>query len=455
MAVFNAAGFNSNFRKSAGGDGYGSLIDQLSIKENSLSEDGKLSPGDYDLLIKSARALYTHPGLTPDQRSNIEVKLSSYKKAKSVSAANTANDVGMLNRESDDDNRIQTMMFGNDPATFLSAKEGSLRAKANHLADSIERLDTAGDDSTTQRNDYYSTISDLNEIIQAQQDVSNYVPGSNKPISNTVAYVKTNARGEITGIDISPVGSKTGYSETNGLMSGLRVYGKINGKDEKGNNYFKMGNQRFIAPDLVQPDPNNPMSFKPPQLFAEDQLVNGDYSKVVAGSYKDVDLNQVKPQASIPVGGYARGANGSLYRYKDNGKYEKYVNTDLSTLGIDDKDILSIPKAFEDGISPNVDKVNDGSAVGLPGSTVFNDGTIPTSASDPSVPVAPAGASWAEAARYGPAQTGSYNLPKSDAAIPKGRARPGTPVSRAPGDASGVAASTIGKAKNFLSSLFA
>ena len=96
MAVFNLSFLNPGNKKSSGGSGYGIMVDQLSILENDLQSDGVLSPGDYDLLIKKAENLSTSPGLSADQRSNIAVKISNYKKTKKVSDYTKTGDISPL-----------------------------------------------------------------------------------------------------------------------------------------------------------------------------------------------------------------------------------------------------------------------------------------------------------------------------------------------------------------------
>src|SRR5436309_649399 len=104
----------SNITKKAGTD-FGFLVDQLDIKRNQLESDGKLSPGDYDLLTKQAQTIYAHPGLSPAQRSNVLVKISQYTQEKKVTAQKDSNDIKRLNNNLQDDHLKNAMLFGNNP----------------------------------------------------------------------------------------------------------------------------------------------------------------------------------------------------------------------------------------------------------------------------------------------------------------------------------------------------
>ena len=108
MPVFN---FASTFGKKAASQNYGFLVDQVDIKLNELSADGRLGPGDYEEGIAMLQKLYTHPGLTIAQRSNIAVKISNLQSQKKVKGLQEYGDIERMNREYDDDVRANNMFY--------------------------------------------------------------------------------------------------------------------------------------------------------------------------------------------------------------------------------------------------------------------------------------------------------------------------------------------------------
>src|SRR3990167_3029687 len=223
MPVFNVSFLRPGAAKGGGGSGYGVLVDQLSILENELAGDGNLAPGDYDVLTKKAREIRLTGGLTNDQRSNLDVKISAYEKSKSTSKLGDSNDVGRMNRELKDDRLKTVMAFAHDPKTFLQKNSDLLEAKLSDLAQTINQLDDAGSDSSSQYNEYVSTLNDLQDALDALDDSSNYVTGSGKPAGDFVAFIDTNSHGEITNIDFGRDGAKSGYAKTDGLYGGLQI----------------------------------------------------------------------------------------------------------------------------------------------------------------------------------------------------------------------------------------
>ena len=146
MAVFDVSFLNPNAKRGSGG--YGVLVDQLSILENQLESNGKLSAGDYDYLTSEAEKLRNHPSLTNDQRSNVDVKISAYKKGKQVSGLKDTQDIGRLNREMKDDFNKNSLLFENNPKVLLKANADALQAKLEMLTDSITSREGASDDSS-------------------------------------------------------------------------------------------------------------------------------------------------------------------------------------------------------------------------------------------------------------------------------------------------------------------
>lgn len=420
MGIVDVSFLNPKLRKST--QDYGFLVDQIDIKKSQLSSDGKLSPGDYDILNEMAREVYGHPGLTPSQRSNIKVKMASFESDKKKTILTDTGDIGRLKREVNDDTSKIVMNFANNPAKFLTAQQAVQRAKIDQLSTTIDQLENAGDDSTSHRNELTLALRDLSDTMYALDEIT-----SGNPSGNFATYITTNSRGEVVDMKIDRVGSQSGYLETNGIYGGLPMYGKIN-KKEGGKNVFQIGNQTFSASDVVIPGPDG--SLKPSVLVATSQQ-KGKAGMVISESGNtNVDLAQVRTQGALRPGQWAEGSKGFLYQAQPDGSYKKYVGTDKAKLNISDNDIIKIPKNLEDGIISKVSQTVDGTrAPTMP---------IPTTPG----PVAPS-----------PVVSPATGTPEAN--IPSGRANTGgAPEVRSPQTAQGTASSILGGAKSFLGRLF-
>lgn len=359
MAQFDVSFLNPKVKGSGGQKAYSFLTDQLSIKENQLAADGKLSPGDYDVLVGLAQNIYSNPGLTADQRSNINVKISEYRQKKSTTGLKDSNDISRMNNELKDDISSTTMLVGNNPTALLGLRTKSLHNKLNTLSASIASLEAAGDDPSNHYNEFNATLAEYNDLMDAYSAVQGYTP-SGKPAADLVAYVMTNSRGEITSIDFGRPGSKTGYLETNGLYGGLQIYGKVN-KKENNKNIFMLGKETFSAPDVMTPDPQNPLSMKASTLTADSLKRGGTIQTAQYGVYKDMDPTSLVTQSAIRPGDWAKGSKGFLYYRKPDGTYVKYVNADPAKLGISENDVLSLPSNMENNMTNFVQETVDGS----------------------------------------------------------------------------------------------
>lgn len=430
MATFDVSFLNPKLRKS--GSDYGFLVDQLAIKENQLSSDGKLSPGDYDYLLGEAQKLYSHPGFTKEQRSNIQVKISGWEREKKVTNLKDSQDISRLNNEIKDDALKSSMLLAGKPTVFMDANIASTRAKLNSLTDSINQLQQSGDDYSSHMLEYEATINTYNDLLQAKDDMVNYQNSPGKPNSTFAAYVNTNSKGEVTGITIDKSGSKTGYAETNGLYGGLPIYG--NAKVVNGKQTFKIGDQTFSATNILVPDPQNPGSFKNNKLVSENsQLdVGGGRTRATAGSYVDVSPDTIRSQSVVPAGSYAKGSKGFIYQANEDGSYKKIINSTPEQLGVDINDIMSIPKDYENNLI-------------IPRVTETIDSSMP-----PVIPQPPI---------YGPSQDTGANLASTQQPNPQstpsvGRPNTAAPVERAPKESKGIAGRAVDSAKGFLASLF-
>lgn len=435
MPVFNVA---SVFGKKSGGSAttYNTLVDQLSILENQLETDGKLSPGDYDLLTQTAQKFYSSPGLNAGQRSNIEVKLSQYKKGKGNVMIKDANDISQLNDELKDSLITNVRSLGNNPRLFAQANHDAAMAKVSRLADMVDSLDTGGADSTKMKMEYLDAVNQLQEASQVLQDMTTYQKGG-APTSKQVVFIDTNDKGEITNVQLGRPGSQSKYVPTNGVYGGLQVYGMPNGV-ENGNKVFKLGDNQFEAPDIIEPDPENPLATRVRPLMSRDTKKQA--GKVDIGQisiYKDLDETSLRVQSLVPTGGWAKGSKGAIYQRGQDGKYTKYVNADLEKLGVSPNNVIALPKSFESTITGDVTNTIDPSLINLTPPTMPQMGPpAPTSTMATSTPSA------------------APTMTSTPSAIPTATSKTGQPTERAPKDAKGVAGRAYAGAKNFLSSVF-
>src|SRR3990167_454358 len=431
MAVFDVSFLNPKLRPAS--KDYGFLIDQLSILENKLSSDGKLAPGDYEILIGEANKLYAHPGLTKDQRSNVSVKISAYERERKTDALKQNQDVARLNREVEDDFNIGTMTLAANPLAFLRQRSDALRVKIDQLTSSIEQLNSAGDDATLHVNEVTSTLKQYKNALEAYDDTKK-AKNDGKPGSGQVAFITTNSRGEITDLAIDRIGSKTGYLETNGLYGPFQIYGKANRKDENGKLVFRFGPNSFSAPDIVTPDPTNPGSFRSPKLISESQQIpTGPFTRTAGGQFHQVNLDEVSPMNSIEINDYIQGDKGFIYKRNANGKFTKYVGQTPEQLNISPADLMRVPKYLEAQIIGNVETTVD------PSASTFSPAAFP-SASIPSVSATSTPAPSVTAPTATPQAGGPVSTP--------------SPQTRSPQSALGYARATLGKATSFLGSLF-
>lgn len=444
MATFDVSFLNPNLRKSSSAQDYGFLVDQLDIKQSTLESDGKLSPGDYDLLIEEAQKVYAHPGLTEAQRSNIDVKIARYTRDKEVNTTKDQNDIARLNREVQEDGSKIGLRFSNDPQKFLEATAALQNAKIDQLAAAIDQLEMAGDDSSAHIIELNETLQAYNNTLSALDDVENYAGGA--PASNYAAYVVTNSEGEVVDLKVDRVGAQGGYLETNGVYGGLPLYGKVNRK-EYGKNVFVLGNQTFSANDVVVPGPDG--TLKPSVLISTAQQKNaqGGFSIAESG-YAPVDLAGVRPQSAVRTGGWIEGEKGFLYQKQADGSYIKYFNADKEQLGITDHDIIRVPRSMEQSILGSVAQTVDGSdPINLPQPTTLQPQSLaPNTGPATDTPGAP----------QQPQQKGIIQR-AFDQAVPAAvsAVNPAlAPVVRAANNAPGIAGQALDAAKGFFGKVF-
>ena len=431
MAGFDVSFMNPKLRRGVSKD-YGYLVDQLLIYQNQLEADGELSPGDYDLLIKKAREIYAHPGLSIAQRSNVQVKISEYQQKKSTLILSDLNDIQRLNNGVKEDHSRAVMMFANNPQILLTAQSDALRVKLGRLTQSIEQLTGSGADYSRHMLEYRDTLTQYNDSLQALDDANK--PAGPTPSQNTIAYVTANPNGEVTDVAFGKIGSKLGYVETNGMYGNFQMYAKVNRKEE-GSNIFQIGNQTFSAADIVIPDPANPGSMKAPKLTATPgQKPMGPMTTVTAGQWQPVDLSNVRAQSIVRTGGYAKGPSGFLYEKLDNGKYRKYVHADQKLMNIPDYNILPVPSEYERIIAQDAQETVDAADQPM----------VPSAGSIMQAPQAASTASMTQGM-----QPASMATP-----MPAGTSRTPSPTERVGNNQQNIFQKTFQSARDFLGGLF-
>ena len=331
----------------------------MSILEQELGKDGYLSPGDYDLLIKTARQIQITPGLSTAQRSKYDVKIANFEKNKSVSEIDKKEDINSLEEKTKNIMAQNTMVFGNSPQDWLKTMVDEYQSNIMGLQESIARREASGQDTTEYQMELQNNLAAYREK-QAALNASNNFNGKD-PINDYVAYIATNDKGEIVNVDYGKYQARPGYVETNGIINGMQIYGKVNIKRD-GKNYFNLGNKVFQAPDIMIPDPNNPGSFTTSRLHAnvKQKTVDGKKMPYTTGKagYINLSSNDVHVQSYMPRNSFAKGVEGTIYKRRGDGRYTKYLNVNQSLPDIPE-DMITLPKFYEQSIGNNVDETID------------------------------------------------------------------------------------------------
>jgi len=422
MASFNLEALKRSGSKPAGTQDYGFLIDQLSIKQNQLESDGKLSSGDYDILESMAKKLYTNPGLTPDQRSSISVKISSYQSDKKINSFKDTSDIDKLNRDVKDANSKAKNLFITDPTKYLKANGAIEKAKLDKLTATIERVEASQGDATKYYDERDTTLLDYQNTLQALDDIE-----KKNPNTNYATYMVTNSYGEIVDMKVGKIGSVTGYIPTNGTYGGLPIYGKTNRVNELGKNVFTLGDQNFVEGKEVVATADGYANQK--KLILEGMSTRGT---AINKGKVEVDPTKLRAQNEIRREGWAEGDKGTIYQRGTDGNYTKYLNTDKAKLGLKDGDVLKLDSYKEQAILPYVATTTDAMANNVPPPM-------------PPAPVAPT------VGTTSPSMTSTT----TPSITPKGTKNTGgAPTERSSQTASGVAGGMMGKVKSFFGGLF-
>lgn len=364
MAIFNVAFLNPKFRQHKSKIKSGILSDQLSILQNELEKDGYLSPGDLDILLDEARKLQTTPGLSPSQISKYNVKISNFEKMKSVADLDKKEDLDSLENDTKNTIAQNTMFSGNYPSEWLSTAKDLYQSNIVALQDAIDSRNSSGQDSSEYINEMQNNLVKYREKIDALNALKDF-DGKN-PIPGYVAYVSTNNNGEITNIDYNKYGANQGYAETNGMINGFQVYGKVNTKQD-GKNFFMLGKNIFQAPDMLIPDPTHPGSFKQNMLMGNVQNAGGEGSGITsaqAGGYINIPSEDVSVQSYIPRNSWAKGIDGTtVYKRRKDGKYSRYLNLQSQENMLDGMphpdQMITIPQSYEKSINDDVTETID------------------------------------------------------------------------------------------------
>jgi len=358
MPVFNVGFLNPKTKKASGTAGQATILsNQLSMLEHDLAKDGFLAPGDYDILIEKAQQLRTTGGLTPAQQSKYDVKIVGYEKAKNIKKLEKDDDIERMKVYRKSEGAEDVMMAGNKPEEFLRGRLASLRAGMDDLSESIERREAAGQESSEHWNELMDLQKQYTANFKTLSSMSEF--DGNNPIVGQVAFVSTNSDGEIVNVDYAKHGSKTGYAETNGMINGFQVYGKINTKRE-GKNLFVLGDQVFSAPDLMIPDPSIPGSFKPNKLVAG--VEQRGPLDVGQPGFVNMPGETLTVQGHVPRDSWVQGMGNAIYKRREDGNFSKYLNVQNSSDidGAPERDgMLTLPNSMEQSIVDRVDRTID------------------------------------------------------------------------------------------------
>lgn len=414
MGVFNFASFG----KAPSASPYSHFTDSLSIAENQLKGDGNLSPGDNKYLADMARKVRNSPGLTPDQRSSLDVKISGYESGAKSKSISDANDLGKISRDYQDSISEVAAYHANDPATFIAGKGLALQNKISALYTAMNNMATSGADATQATLDYTSAVQDMQDL----QDAAQIVQSGKGADSRYSAYVTTDDQGNIIGMDISKDASRAGYAQTNATYGGFKVQGNVR-KDNTGGSSFLLAGKRFTGNSVI---------YNPDGTTSSGILTDLGYGK---SGTTVIDPSQVtlNTGASVHPGTLLKGQNG-IYKKNPDGSFTKYVGFDQGNPQFADKQIQTIPSSLEQSVN---NQVSDTQAPfgPLPAPPT---GSIPAPINGP-----------VEGPQL-PTQGPQSIAPTGSPTPPAGRARTPQPTPAAPASASGTAAQTQQSAGGFL-----
>lgn len=431
--------FNREARAAGGVQNYGYLIDQLAIKENLLSQDGKLSPGDYDVLMRDAQKLMTNPMLSAGERSNVQVKISGYQEKKKTDKLKDNQDLKKIDSEISNDMKKASLSFGNDPAIYLKAKAANLEGKIFRLRENIDQIQRAGGDASQQEMALLQTNDEWIDTTDAMTAAESWKPGQ-PPLQGFVANVSTNNRGEIRDISISRT-PESKHLMTNAVLGGFQVAGMPNAQigTQEGKNVFKLGNKTFSASTNLRPGPDGTMKQDTLIDESQQQAVGTRGRTRATSEYTEVLSTDVKTQRYTTPGDWIQG-EGAFYKQLDDGTYEKYINATKEDLQIDESSLMkNLPRELLDGVIKKTIRTNDAAMMRPQAPASSTPGFTPPAGGIP-----------------GPTTMPPTTIPGPTAptSTPAGQSRTPAPTSRAPSSAAGVAGGAMSKAKSFLGSLF-
>jgi hypothetical protein len=465
MPVLDVSFLNSKLRKStSGGPSAGIMADELTILEDTLAKDGVLTTGDYDLLVQKAREIQNRGNMTPAQRSNFEVKISGYERAKSVTGLNRYDDIQAGQRMLQNEAAEDVMNVGSDPSKFLEGRIASLRYYLNDLADTIDRRGEAGTDeagrpmydSSQHKIEYNEMLRQYEAYVSALESGRAWQPGAG-PLQGFAAYVQTNNRGEIVNVEYAPQDGRNGYAETNAVIGGFQVFGKSS--KQNGRQMFKLGNDSYSAPDMMSPDPNNPGSFLPPRLVNEKSQRGGAFKTGGAG-FTEYTSNTVPVQTGIPRGSWARDTTGTVFYRNEDGSYVKHVNASEEAPNRPRlSEMLVLPNDYSESVGNWSRETVDDTAPIMPAGS----GDIMFGPPSPQQSMNPGGMNGMGPAPYGPpappgfsasGTTTEVGAPPAGGAPQGPTSRTKSPTSRAPRTVAGTAAETARAGVNFVRNAF-
>lgn len=430
MPAFDFSGIGM---KSRTNQDYGFLIDQLDIKKNQLESDGKLSPGDYDLLKNQAQQIYSHPGLSSKQRSDVLVKISQYEQEKKTNTLSEAGDVSRMNREIDNENKKLILGYGNDPQTFLQGKLGVTEAKMFRLQEIVSNLEAAGSDSSQQQMELdktYNEWKDTKDALQASQSYAAEQP----PESDFTLNIETNSHGEIRNMEISRGGPKSGFLSTNGVLGGFSVAGKVNAVvgTQKDKNLFRLGDKTYSASNILRPGPDGTMKENTLIDESQQQTIGSRGTTKAVSEYSYLDPVNVKTQKYSRPGEWIQ-AGDSFYQQQDNGTYVRNIGATKEQLQINDDDLMTnLPNELMSGVIAKTVKTND----------LTKSFSLPISPS-----VAPNTSLQTPATPFGPQRVSSVP-------VPTGTSRTPSPIERVSQTIGGYAEKALNVGKGVLSRIF-
>jgi len=330
-------------KKASGGGGYYSssiASSQLGILKNMLEQDGFLSQADYDILIKKAiefRSYFTS-GSKSDMNalSEIDEKISSYMSEKTLIEVKRSQDSNGIRTSLDDSLKNISQQFGADPEQYFSKASEALKSTIEFLGEHIQVAKDSGNEIVV--GDLSSYYHEVKEKLNDIDSMSAAYGAGTEGVKTFGVKIDTDSAGRVTKIDYMPLNKIEGMATNAVVGKGIPVFTTPMSSPD-GKRVAYLGGLRFDN------------SVEIPDAFGDgtnrNMLLNGgELGKTITIKPESLMLRDY-----IPIGTWAKGTKGSLYKRNDDGTYTKYSNLKPDQLGVSSQDIQDVDSVWEGQIN--------------------------------------------------------------------------------------------------------